>query len=69
MMNDPDAQPADVVGGDVTVRLSGLAPDTEYLSHLHAQACRWDNGGDHFTFELDGSDAPMTSRSAREHPR
>ena len=45
-------------GTTVTVRMSGLAADADYLSHLHAQPCSQDNGGDHFTFDLDGSDVP-----------
>ena len=45
-------------GTTVTIRLSGLAPDTEYLSHLHAQTCADDNGGPHFKFDLEGSDVP-----------
>ncbi len=45
-------------GTTVTIRLTGLAPDTEYVSHLHAQTCEVDNGGPHFKFDLDGSDVP-----------
>ena len=45
-------------GTTVTIRLTGLAPDTDYLSHLHAQTCSEDNGGDHFKFDLEGSDVP-----------
>lgn len=45
-------------GTTVTIRLSGLAPETEYVSHLHAQTCEEDNGGPHFKFDLEGSDVP-----------
>ena len=45
-------------GTTVTIRLAGLVPDTEYLSHLHAQSCADDNGGPHFKFDLEGSDVP-----------
>ena len=41
-----------------TVRLAGLQPDTEYVGHLHEQACADDNAGDHFKFDPAGSDMP-----------
>ncbi|QWC86046.1 hypothetical protein KLP28_04790 [Nocardioidaceae bacterium] len=41
-----------------TVRLAGLQPDTEYVGHLHEQACGDDAGGDHFKFDPAGSDVP-----------
>lgn len=45
-------------GTTVTVRLSGLEPDTEYVGHLHAQPCDEDSGGPHFQFEQGGSEEP-----------
>ena len=45
-------------GTTVTIRLAGLEPDTDYVAHLHAEACSDDNGGDHFKFDPDGSDVP-----------
>ncbi|WP_323793117.1 CHRD domain-containing protein [Nocardioides sp.] len=45
-------------GTTVTIRLTGLAPDTAYMAHLHAEACASDNGGPHFMFDLDGSEMP-----------
>lgn len=45
-------------GTTVTMRLSGLEPDIEYLAHLHEQPCAEDNGGDHFMFDPEGSDVP-----------
>lgn len=37
-------------GTTVTVELTGLPPDTDFVSHLHAQACADDNGGPHYQF-------------------
>ena len=45
-------------GTTVTIRLTGLAADTAYMAHLHAETCAVDNGGAHFMFDLDGSDQP-----------
>ncbi len=45
-------------GTTVTIRLTGLAADTVYLAHLHAEPCATDNGGPHFQFEVGGSDQP-----------
>lgn len=45
-------------GTTVTIRMTGLAADTAYMAHLHAEACAVDNGGPHFKFLLDGSDMP-----------
>lgn len=41
-----------------TVRMAGLEPDTEYVGHLHEQACADDAAGDHFKFDPSGSDMP-----------
>ena len=45
-------------GTTVTIRLSGLEPGVEYVSHLHAQSCSEDNGGAHFAFDLEGEEVP-----------
>ncbi len=45
-------------GTTVTVRMSGMEPGTDYLLHLHEQACDEDAGGDHFKFDPEGSDDP-----------
>jgi hypothetical protein len=44
-------------GTTVSVEIGGLLPDVEYISHLHEGSCE-DNGGDHYKFDLDGSDMP-----------
>lgn len=44
-------------GTTVTVELSGLLPDTAYISHLHADVCA-NSGGDHYQFEVGGSEMP-----------
>ncbi|HKJ36985.1 MAG TPA: hypothetical protein VKA36_10490, partial [Solirubrobacterales bacterium] len=50
------------VGDDGTtagIELSGLEPDTEYASHVHAGSCdQPDPGGPHFMFDLDGEEMP-----------
>ncbi|GAB2774997.1 hypothetical protein GCM10027020_30150 [Nocardioides salsibiostraticola] len=45
-------------GTTVTIRLSGLEPGVEYVSHLHAQSCSEDNGGPHFAFDPEGEEVP-----------
>lgn len=40
-------------GTTVTAQVSGLLPDTDYVSHVHERSCS-DNGGDHFQF-VDGT--------------
>lgn len=45
-------------GTTLSVDLAGLEPGTEYTSHLHAEACEPDAGGDHFRFDPEGSDQP-----------
>lgn len=45
-------------GTTVTVRLSGLEPDTDYMGHLHVDPCATDGGGDHFQFERGGATTP-----------
>lgn len=43
----------------VAISLTGLEPDTEYVSHLHFGGCAApEAGGPHFKFDLDGSDEP-----------
>lgn len=44
-------------GTTVTLEVSGLLPDTDYISHVHADACA-NNGGDHYQFEVGGSVTP-----------
>ncbi len=44
-------------GTTVTIELSGLLPDTQYISHLHNDSCA-QNGGDHYQFEVGGSELP-----------
>jgi hypothetical protein len=45
-------------GTTVTTRLIGLLPNVDYISHLHADACLPNNGGDHYQFEIGGSVMP-----------
>ncbi len=46
-------------GTEVSIELSGLEPDTEYISHLHAGGCdQPDPGGPHFMFDLNGEEMP-----------
>ncbi|MFS3127498.1 hypothetical protein ACLM5J_03740 [Nocardioides sp. Bht2] len=45
-------------GTTVTVELTGLAAETDYMLHLHAAKCQVDNGGAHFAFDPAGSDQP-----------
>ncbi len=45
-------------GTTVTVRLTGLVPDTGYVSHLHTQTCEQDAGGEHFKLDPTGGDSP-----------
>lgn len=45
-------------GTTVTIRLTGLEPETEYLAHLHDQRCEQDNGGEHFRFDPEGAEVP-----------
>ena len=45
-------------GTTVTTELSGLLPDAEYISHLHAQPCAIENGGPHYQFEVGGDEVP-----------
>ncbi|GAA5126248.1 hypothetical protein [Haloechinothrix salitolerans] len=45
-------------GTTVTIDVTGLEPETEYMSHLHANACASDDGGPHFKFDPQGSDQP-----------
>lgn len=45
-------------GTTVTTELSGLLPNVDYISHVHAQACDDDNAGPHYQFEVGGSIMP-----------
>ncbi|WP_327593390.1 superoxide dismutase family protein [Streptomyces chartreusis] len=45
-------------GTTVTVSLTGLKPGERYMSHLHAQKCSAENGGEHFQFEKGGATTP-----------
>lgn len=45
-------------GTTVTVELAGLKPGATYMSHLHFQPCDADDGGDHFQFDVGGSELP-----------
>ncbi len=45
-------------GTTVTTELTGLLPNVEFISHLHAQACDDDNAGSHYQFEVGGSTTP-----------
>ncbi len=44
-------------GTTVTIELSGLLSDSEYISHVHNGPCA-ENGGDHYQFEVGGSELP-----------
>ncbi len=44
-------------GTTVTVRLEGLPPGEQLISHVHEAPCAED-GGDHFRFDPEGSDMP-----------
>lgn len=43
-------------GTTVTIRLTGLEPDTEYVSNLYDRRCEIDNGDERFKSDPDGSD-------------
>ncbi len=46
-------------GTEVTIELTGLEPETEYMAHLHTEGCGGsDPGGPHFQFEKGGSEEP-----------
>lgn len=42
----------------VTIRLEGLPPDTDFVSHVHAQPCDDEQAGPHFSYDPDGPAAP-----------
>ena len=44
-------------GTTVTLEVTGLIPDADYISHVHADVCA-NNGGDHYQFEVGGSEMP-----------
>lgn len=46
------------MGTTVTTELTGLPPNVDFISHVHAQACDDENGGPHFQFEVGGSEMP-----------
>ncbi len=45
-------------GTTVTTELTGLLPNVDYISHVHAQACADDNAGPHYQFEPGGPTVP-----------
>ena len=45
-------------GTTVTTELTGLLPNVDYISHVHAKACTDDNAGPHYQFEVGGSTTP-----------
>jgi Cu/Zn superoxide dismutase len=46
-------------GTTVSLDASGLAPDTEYVAHLHTEGCdQAEPGGPHFKFNAAGGDEP-----------
>ena len=46
-------------GTTVSLGATGLAPDEEYVAHLHTGGCdQADPGGPHFQFDAGGSDEP-----------
>lgn len=45
-------------GTTVTTELTGLLPNVDYISHVHAQACTDDNAGPHYQFEPGGPTVP-----------
>ncbi len=43
----------------IAISVDGLAPDTEYMAHLHTGGCTdTDPGGAHFKFDPEGGDMP-----------
>ena len=45
-------------GTTVTTEITGLEPNVDYISHVHAQACDDENAGNHYQFEVGGSTMP-----------
>ncbi|WP_394931535.1 superoxide dismutase family protein [uncultured Ilumatobacter sp.] len=45
-------------GTTVTTELTGLEPNVDYISHVHAQACANGNAGAHYQFEIGGAATP-----------
>jgi hypothetical protein len=46
-------------GTEVSIRVDGLRPDADYVSHVHAGGCdQADPGGPHYKFDSSGSDEP-----------
>lgn len=45
-------------GTTVTLELSGLPPNVDFISHVHAESCAPNNGGPHYQFEIGGSTMP-----------
>jgi Cu/Zn superoxide dismutase len=44
-------------GTTVTIELTGLKPDVDYIAHLHDGPCA-DGGGKHYKFDADGPSLP-----------
>lgn len=44
-------------GTTVTLRLSNLLPNTDYISHVHKEPCAA-GGGAHYRFDLEGGELP-----------
>lgn len=44
-------------GTTVTIALTGLPAEVDFIAHVHDGLCV-DNGGDHYQFEVGGSDMP-----------
>ena len=59
---DADGEATLDVSGDGTeasLTVSGLEPDTDYISHVHVGGCdQPDPGGPHFRFDLNGAEEP-----------
>ncbi|RRO12896.1 superoxide dismutase family protein [Saccharopolyspora rhizosphaerae] len=45
-------------GTTATLEMTGLAPGTKYMAHLHAKPCSEEDGGGHFQFDPAGPEMP-----------
>ncbi len=45
-------------GTTVTLELSGLPADVDYIAHVHAEPCTPNNGGPHYQFDVGGATTP-----------
>jgi hypothetical protein len=45
-------------GTTATLEMTGLAPNGQYMAHVHAKPCAEDNGGGHFKFDQAGPETP-----------